>query len=357
MATATVMAPAVPAEGLCGAGLESSSGEPDPPADGDGLEPGSNEGGQCLGSGRFAEELSSKRVEVEAAAEFTSTPPEERPVLADGSAEAFPSEPPEEAALQTDGRPEPNREDLVGELEVEKCTSPAQEESNAIDNADPAIDGQGNASLIDCTSAEGDASDSSKHPLENRWCSWVNRRAKLQANLSWSERGILAYEFETAEDFWCMHHHSFPPSELENIDCSLFKKGLTPSWDDPMFGCGGRWVVRLEKVSAPLLDSLWLSLNMALVGEGFADLGGDVVGGAIVSVRNRTTRIALWLTKATDEKKVMATGFGFRDILVDAEGATDMESKEFVFEDFRTQAINLQLPRPGVTGLTEGIFQ
>lgn len=325
MATATVMAPGVEA-----------------PADGDGPEAGSDHGGQCLESDHG-----------EATTGPTSTPPpDERPVLADGSTEASPSEPPEEATLQTDGsyltelpdRPtEPNREDFDGEVEGEHyAPPPSQEENNAVDDEDPKVNDEG---------------DASKHPLESRWCFWVNRRAKLQANLSWSERGNLAYEFETAEDFWCMHHHSFPPSQLENIDCSLFKKGFTPTWEDPLFGCGGRWVVRLEKVSAQLLDSLWLSLSMALVGEGFAEHGGDVVAGAIVSVRNRTTRLALWLTKATDEKKVMGTGYGFRSVLVDTEGAVDIESKEFVFEDFRTQAINLQLPRPGVTGLTEGIFQ
>lgn len=96
---------------------------------------------------------------------------------------------------------------------------------------------------------------------------------------------------------------------------------------------------------------------MALVGEAFVEHGGDVIGGAIASVRSRTTRIALWLTKATDEKKVMGTGILFREVLAETTGAADIENKEFVFEDFRTQAVTLQLPRPGITGITEGIFQ
>lgn len=198
-----------------------------------------------------------------------------------------------------------------------------------------------------------DAAEMKKHQLEHSWALWVRRRSAPQA-----DHGQRMFGFSAAEDFWCMHNHAFPPSKLVDIDTSLFHSGIEPVRDDPHFGTGGRWVFRVDKSQAHHLDDLWLSLIMAVVGEHFVDFGGaDIVVGAVVSTRHRTTRLALWLSKATDEKVVLSLGHAFRDVLAGTSGVTDMYSKEFVFEDFRTQAISIQLPRPGIAGLTEGIFQ
>merc|ERR1719506_146609 len=102
-----------------------------------------------------------------------------------------------------------------------------------------------------------------------------------------------------------MFHYSFPPSKLENVDYSLFKDGISPAWEDPGVKNGGRWVVKLEKVKAQSLDELWLSLMLALIGEEFWDVGGDLVCGAIVSVRARASKIALWLLPRRTRKKSM----------------------------------------------------
>merc|ERR1719389_1265964 len=112
----------------------------------------------------------------------------------------------------------------------------------------------------------------------------------------------MVHEFGTAEDFWCMSHFTFPPSKLENVDYSLFKHGVTPAWEDPAFKNGGRWVLKLEKVRAQSLDDLWLSLSLALIGEAFLDPGG------IVSVRNRASKVALWLRATKSEQNVVAIG-------------------------------------------------
>ena len=58
-----------------------------------------------------------------------------------------------------------------------------------------------------------------------------------------------------------MHNHIHAPSRLENADYSIFKKGVTPAWEDPACRNGGRWIVKLEKVRAASLDELWLSLD------------------------------------------------------------------------------------------------
>merc|ERR1719389_174439 len=168
----------------------------------------------------------------------------------------------------------------------------------------------------------------------------------------------MVHEFGTAEDFWCMSHFTFPPSKLENVDYSLFKHGITPAWEDPAFQNGGRWVVKLEKVKAQSLDDLWLSLSLALIGEEFLDSGGELVCGAIVSVRSRASKIALWLSAAKDEKKVNAIGREYRNVLASTPGLQDIASKEITFEDFRKQAVTFVLSRPlGQDQMTAGVFQ
>merc|ERR1719428_885828 len=122
-----------------------------------------------------------------------------------------------------------------------------------------------------------------------------------------------------------MFHHSFPPSKLENADYSLFRQGVTPAWEDPAFQQGGRWVIKLEKVKAQSLDDLWLSLC---------------------------------LSAAEDEKKVMAVGREYRNILASTPGLQDLASKELTFEDFAKQTVTFQLARAGGgSEATAGVFQ
>merc|ERR1719253_1114083 len=132
-----------------------------------------------------------------------------------------------------------------------------------------------------------------------------------------------------------MFNHSYPPSRLDNADYALFKKGVTPAWEDPAFKGGGRWVVKLEKVKAQSLDDLWLSLSLALIGEAFMDAGGDLVCGAIVSVRSRASKIALWVSAAKDEKKVYSVGHEYRKVLASTPGLQELANKELTFEDFK----------------------
>merc|ERR1719401_3005431 len=156
-----------------------------------------------------------------------------------------------------------------------------------------------------------------------------------------------------------MSRHSFPPSKLDSVDYSLFKAGVSPAWEDPAFKSGGRWVIKLEKVKAQSLDDLWLSLSLALIGEAFIehDSGGELVCGAIVSVLSRASKIALWLSGAKDEKKVMAIGKEYRNVLASTPQLADLATKELTFEDFRKQSVTYVLPKTQTNEPTAGVFQ
>lgn len=213
------------------------------------------------------------------------------------------------------------------------------------------------ANEAEAPAATGVASSVPKHELQHNWCLWVHQRPGSQKGVAWGDSQRKVHEFGTAEDFWCMFHYSYPPSKLENVDYSLFKDGVTPAWEDPAFKNGGRWVVKLEKVKAQSLDDLWLSLSLALIGEAFVDHGGELVCGAIVSVRSRASKIALWLSTAKEEKKVMAIGHEYRNVLASTPQLQDLATKELTFEDFKKQAVTFVLSRPHAAEATAGVFQ
>jgi len=288
----------------------------------------------------------------------------------------FPVEPPEEAVEQADGsyllellsgatlrwtmrpdgswrKPEHKREGWVGDLELEKYQPPPVRNGgmsmhDASDEFDEQAGYRYQAASHQCNGNELD-----KHPLQHRWAIVVRRRGALASD-SFGQR---MFEFDTVEDFWCMHNYAYQPAALIDVDSCLLHVGAAPSWDDPIFVAGGRWVLRLNKVKPNIANAMWLSLQLALIGEAFADFAEDLVAGAVFSVRKRKSRIALWTVKAVDERRILAMGRAFREVLAETVGVSDMYTSEFVFEDFRTQAITLQLPRPGIAGITEGIFQ
>ncbi|CAK9092124.1 unnamed protein product [Durusdinium trenchii] len=206
--------------------------------------------------------------------------------------------------------------------------------------------------------AEEPPEDGPKHELQHRWCLWVHQRPGSQKDKAWNETQKEVHSFETAEDFWCMFHFSYPPSKLENVDYSLFKQGVAPAWEDAAFKNGGRWVIKLEKVKAQSLDDLWLTLNLALIGEAFYEQGGDLVCGAIVSVRSRASKIALWLSAAKDEKRIMAIGRMYRNVLSSTPGLQELATKELTFEDFRKQSVTYVLSKVSEeTAPSPGVFQ
>eukprot|EP00434_Breviolum_minutum_P039239 symbB.v1.2.034838.t1/scaffold4568.1/size37887/4 len=136
---------------------------------------------------------------------------------------------------------------------------------------------------------------------------------------------------------------------IMRIHLQSLRTWTTPSSSkDAAFKNGGRWVIKLEKVKAQSLDDLWLSLNLALIGEAFYEHGPEVVCGAIVSVRNRASKIALWLSTAKDERRVMAIGREYRNVLASTPGLQELATKELTFEDFKKQSMTYILPKtPG----------
>ncbi|XP_072383182.1 eukaryotic translation initiation factor 4E-1A-like isoform X1 [Diabrotica undecimpunctata] len=144
-----------------------------------------------------------------------------------------------------------------------------------------------------------------KHPLQNAWTLWYYENDRTQA---WEKNQKEIATFQTVEDFWSLYNHIKPSSELrQGTDYSLFKKGIRPMWEDDANKRGGRWLLSLEKKQRNNdLDRYWLDIILCLIGEAFEN--SEEICGAVVNIRQKGDKIAVWTADARNNAAVLEIG-------------------------------------------------
>ncbi|XP_021036475.1 eukaryotic translation initiation factor 4E type 1B isoform X1 [Mus caroli] len=151
------------------------------------------------------------------------------------------------------------------------------------------------------------------HPLQNRWVLWFFKNDRSRA---WQDNLQLVTKFNTVEDFWAMYSHIKLASKLSSgCDYALFKEGILPMWEDNRNKQGGRWLLSIDKQLRHFeLDRLWLETLLCLVGNCFEEYNGEVCG-AVVNIRTKRDKIALWTSEAEDKAGVMQIGQIYKERL------------------------------------------
>ena len=163
-----------------------------------------------------------------------------------------------------------------------------------------------------------------KHPLQNAWTLWFFKNDKSR---TWEENQRPIITVTTVEDFWSLYNHIEVASRLPpGADYSLFKEGIFPDWEDPRNQDGGRWILSLDKrQKEKFLDSYWLEIIFYLIGEHgdqdafqvrsvrfvvlmFHEPPCSQVNGAVVNVRQRNDKIAVWLADASHHESILRIG-------------------------------------------------
>ena len=146
-----------------------------------------------------------------------------------------------------------------------------------------------------------------KHPLQNSWTLWYFKNDRSQR---WEDNQRQVLTVGTVEDFWALYHHVEVASLLPaGSDYSLFKEGILPDWEDRRNALGGRWIVAVDRRKrAECLDTYWLEILYLLVGETTGPLYADQVNGAVVNVRGKGDKLAVWLADAGEEESVLYIG-------------------------------------------------
>ncbi|MBN3307939.1 IF4EB factor, partial [Amia calva] len=157
-----------------------------------------------------------------------------------------------------------------------------------------------------------------------RWALWFYKNDKSK---TWQENLSLITKFDTVEDFWALYNNIQVASKLSSgCDYSVFKDGIEPMWEDPQNKCGGRWLITLSKQQRHTeLDRFWLetviyetfftnspSLLLCIIGEGFDVYSRDVCG-AVINVRAKGDKIAIWTTNAENREAVTYIGRKYKE--------------------------------------------
>ncbi|XP_056151226.1 eukaryotic translation initiation factor 4eb [Lampris incognitus] len=152
-----------------------------------------------------------------------------------------------------------------------------------------------------------------KHPLQNRWSLWFFKNDKSK---TWQANLRLISKFDTVEDFWALYNHIQLSSNLmSGCDYSLFKDGIEPMWEDERNKRGGRWLITLNKQQRRLdLDRFWLETLLCLVGEAFDDYSDEVCG-AVVNIRTKGDKIAVWTSDYENRDAVTHIGRVYKERL------------------------------------------
>ncbi|GMJ14186.1 eukaryotic translation initiation factor 4E [Hibiscus trionum] len=149
------------------------------------------------------------------------------------------------------------------------------------------------------------------HPLEHSWTFWFDNPQAKSKQSTWGSSMRPIYTFSTIEQFWSLYNNIHHPSKLAvGADFHCFKHKIEPKWEDPVCANGGKWTVTYQKGKS---DNSWLYTLLALIGEQFEY--SDEICGAVVSVRGKQERIALWTKNASDETAQTSIGKQWKELL------------------------------------------
>uniref|UniRef100_A0A7E4W2Z6 eIF-4F 25 kDa subunit n=1 Tax=Panagrellus redivivus TaxID=6233 RepID=A0A7E4W2Z6_PANRE len=124
---------------------------------------------------------------------------------------------------------------------------------------------------------------------------------------------VMVRTFDTWENFHSFYHTLTAPTALPwGSDYYLFREGIEPLWEDPSNIKGGRWLTIIERTKrAERLDVCWFELIMALIREEFVEVEDDICG-AVVNVRQKGDKVALWTRDGTNDDINITIGHTMR---------------------------------------------
>jgi len=145
-----------------------------------------------------------------------------------------------------------------------------------------------------------------KHPLANTWVFWWFRNDKSR---TWEQNQERIATVDTIEDFWQIYNYIEPASNLgSGCDYAVFKKGIQPDWEDFQNMSGGRWIINSDKTNrGDILDSRWLEIIFILIGEHAGEFA-HMMNGAVINIRPKGDKLAVWLRDANNMSGVMEIG-------------------------------------------------
>mmetsp|Transcript_25513 Transcript_25513/g.28344 ORF Transcript_25513/g.28344 Transcript_25513/m.28344 type:complete len:204 (-) Transcript_25513:278-889(-) len=167
----------------------------------------------------------------------------------------------------------------------------------------------------DVAPAVEDEKEKGPHPLQWQWTMYYNppHNHKRNPGAKWTSNVREVVSFDTIEDFWRLFNNLEPPSKLApGSNYHLFKKGIKPEWEHVCNSEGGKWIISMSRKEDVRLDSSWMNLVLAMIGEHFED--SEDICGLVISPRQSSSKLALWTKTACAEKIQMSIGRAFKGL-------------------------------------------
>jgi translation initiation factor 4E len=184
----------------------------------------------------------------------------------------------------------------------------ASSETNENNNNNTTIETNSD-NLVNGTTTEQTTTEPDLHELQTEWSLWLYTNNKSR---KWEENLQHVISFKSVEEFWAVYNHIQLSSKLTpGHDYALFRAGTRPAWEDEANKTGGRWMLQLpaKQHRATNLDRLWLELMLLIIGEDFNNPEeASLINGAVVSIRFKEDRIALWTGDASQGQSQRAIG-------------------------------------------------
>lgn len=178
--------------------------------------------------------------------------------------------------------------------------------------------------------SEANNAQQKKHPLQYTWTMWYDSpspKSKSDAH-NWQQNVKKIVSFSSVEDFWCLFNNLVKPSRLAvGGNYHLFKDGIMPAWEDPANENGGKWVLELPRTDNSL-NKVWMYTVLAMIGENFPD--SNEICGAVVSLRPKKNRLALWTRTAKDAETQRRIGAKLKSVM-----ELDANAK-LIYQDFQS---------------------
>ncbi|CAL4959255.1 unnamed protein product [Urochloa decumbens] len=175
----------------------------------------------------------------------------------------------------------------------------------------PEDDDREEGEIADDSSAPARPLHPATHPLEHAWTFWFDNPQGKSKQAAWGSSIRPIHTFSTVEDFWGLYNNIHHPSKLiVGADFHCFKNKIEPKWEDPICANGGKWTISCGRGKS---DTMWLHTLLAMIGEQFDY--GDEICGAVVSVRGKQERIAIWTKDAANEAAQISIGKQWKEFL------------------------------------------
>ena len=183
-----------------------------------------------------------------------------------------------------------------------------------------------------------------EHILNDEWSLWYENPNEHTSTYGENIKEI--YSFQSVENFWRLYHNTNKASQLKpSSSYFLFRKGVTPQWEDPQNENGGRWIhycnypsssnsnelneenekqkemKDIEKVKEEI-EEKWVNTMLACIGEDFPS--SEFVKGCVINSKRNQMRISLWINCKDNQKMNKLIGQKFKMIL-------NIENEKVVF--------------------------